>query len=79
MSAFLRKESCAQADFVAVLKRAHAEGAAGTESKWRCSMCHQLCALAGAVFVRYRGSNNTYKSTRSMCMYERHKAFIVLF
>ncbi|CAM9524613.1 unnamed protein product [Scytosiphon promiscuus] len=32
MAAFLREEDCSQADFVAVLRRAHAEGAPGTEN-----------------------------------------------
>lgn len=32
MSTFLAEESCTQADFVAIIKRAHREGAAGTEN-----------------------------------------------
>lgn len=36
MAVFLREECCSQADFAAVLKRAHAEGAppAESESRW---------------------------------------------
>lgn len=33
MAAFLRKEDCSQADFIAVLRRAYAEEAPGTESE----------------------------------------------
>ncbi|CAM9337271.1 unnamed protein product [Hapterophycus canaliculatus] len=32
MAAFLREEGCSQADFIEVIRRAHAEGAPGTES-----------------------------------------------
>lgn len=32
MSAFLAEEGCTQADFVAIIKRAHREGVAGTEN-----------------------------------------------